>query len=193
MSTPIRPVALSLLVFLPLSLCWPSPVLASAADPCATACAPGQAPDPKSPCRCEAGDRRLQELEEQRREQERVRLERAARSLAAEQTAQEEERRREIYRGESVAATRRRVGGLALAMSATTGCITVLSLYLDKKRTEAGHLSFRPISEGLGGFTVVTGLLGIGFLLSGMRSNTHDLGLQVAPGRMLASMGWRFH
>jgi hypothetical protein len=190
----LRPVALTLLVFTALPLCRPARALAAAPDdPCERACEPGRAGDAKSRCGCETGDARLQELEQLRLQQERNRLERAARYFAAEQAAQEEQRRRETYKEESVAAMRRRVGGLALAMSATTGCLTALSLYLDKKGTQAGHRSFRPISEGLGGFTVVTGLVGVGFLLSGMRSDSRDVGLQLAPGRMLASLGWRFH
>jgi hypothetical protein len=167
----MRPLTLMLLVTTALPLCRPTPALAAA---------PGD-------------DRRVQEVEQQRQEQERIRLERAARVLAAEQAAQEEQRRLEIYKDESVAATRRRVGRLALAMSATTGCLTALSLYLDNKGVEAGRRSFRPISEGLGGFTVVTGLLGAGFLLSGLVSKNHDVAVDVAPGRMLASLGWRFH
>src|SRR5688572_21384040 len=166
-----RSLAALLLVFTALPLFPPAPALAAEPEP---------------------GDTRVKELEQQRQEQERTRLDRAARYLAAEQAAQAEQRRLEIYQGESIAATRRRVGGLALAMAATTGCLTGLTLYMDKKGVEAGRPSFRPISEGLGGFTVVTAALGIGFLISGMRSDTHDLALQVTPDRMLASLGWRF-
>ena len=171
MLAPMRPLSSMLLVTATLALLRPTSALAAGTT----------------------DDRRVQEVEQQQHEQERIRLERAARFLAAEQAAQEQQRRREIYEDESVAATRRRVGRLALAMSATTGCLTVLSLYLDRKGVEAGHRSFRPISEGLGGFTVVTGLLGAGFLLSGLSSKNHDVALDLAPGRMLASLGWRFH
>jgi hypothetical protein len=110
--------------------------------------------------------------EQHRREQERVRLEQAARIRAEQEAAIQTQRWLELDREESVAATRRRVGGMALAMAATTGCLTGLSFYLDRKATAAGQLSYRPITHGLAGFTVATGLLGAGFLLSGLWSGT---------------------
>jgi hypothetical protein len=131
--------------------------------------------------------------EQHRREQERVRLEQAARIRAEQESAIQGQRWLELDREESVAATRRRVGGMALAMAATTGCLTGLSFYLDRRASAAGQLSYRPITHGLAGFTVATGLLGAGFLLSGLWSSSHDLALGLGPDRdLVASVGWRF-
>jgi hypothetical protein len=187
MSAPMRSVALLLVSFVFTSFCRLTPGMAAATEPCDRTCPAG-----KSPCRCPPEDRRLQEVEQLQHEQERIRLDRAARYYAAERAAQDDQRRRETFKEESVAAMRRRVGRLSLALAGATGCLTALTLYLDKKSTDAGHRSFRPIGEGLGGFTVVTAALGVGFLISGRRSNNHDVSLQLAPDRMLASLGWRF-
>ena len=169
------------------------PPSARAADPCDRPCYPDETGGSGERCGCEGDGAREQE-EENRREQERLRLDQAARIRAEQDAAIQAQRSLELYQGESVAATRRRVGGMALAMAATTGCLTALSVYLDRKGTAAGQRSYLPITQGLGGFTVATGLLGAGFLLSGMWANTHDLALDVGSGgRMVASLGWRFH
>lgn len=139
-------------------------------------------------------DERAQDAEDQRREYERKRLAQAERIRAEQEAAIQAQRRLEEYREESVAETRRRVGGMGLAMSATTGCLAALSYYFDRKGVEAGKRSYRPMIQGLTGFSVVTGLLGTGFLVSGLLSGQQNVALDVDPaGRLLATVGWRFH
>jgi hypothetical protein len=174
------------------------PMSARAAEPCDRPCYPDETADQgagdEGRCGCAPEDARDQATEEHRRAQERLRLAQAARIRAEQEAAIQAQRSLELYQEESVAATRRRVGGMALAMAATTGCLTALSVYLGGKGTATGQRSYRPITQGLGGFTVATALLGTGFLLSGMWANTHDLALDVGSGgRMVASLGWRFH
>lgn len=135
-----------------------------------------------------------QEAEQERRDHERKRLQQAERIRAEQEEAIQAQRRLEAYQEESISETRRRVGRMGLAMSATTGCLAALAFHLDSKGVAAGKRSYRPMIQGLTGFSVVTGVLGSGFLLSGLLSNQQSVALDVGPaGHMVATVGWRFH
>lgn len=171
-----------------LHLSLPGP--ARAAEPCLTNCqaeGPGAAGAP-----LDREAERARDAEEQRLDEQRRRLEKAERARAELEQAQADQRRLETFEEESVSATRRRVGGMALTMAATTGCLTGLALYLGTKGTRTGERSYRPIAHGLAGFSVVTAILGAGFLISGFSSDTRDVALDVGRDRLTASLGFRF-
>ncbi len=125
-----------------LHLSLPGP--ARAAEPCLTNCqaeGPGAAGAP-----LDREAERARDAEEQRLDEQRRRLEKAERARAELEQAQADQRRLETFEEESVSATRRRVGGMALTMAATTGCLTGLALYLGTKGTRTGERSYRPIA-----------------------------------------------
>jgi hypothetical protein len=183
----MRPLSSLLLATVVLQLWPPTGAFAAPTVPCQQPCQSGGTSSAREA-------QREQEADELRREHERIRFQQAERIRAQQEAAIQAQRMLEREQEESVAETRKRVGKMGLALAGTTGCLTALSVYLGRKGTETGQRSYWPITQGLAGFTVATGLLGTGFLLSGLWSNPHDLTLGVVPGRRpLATLGWRFY